>query len=117
MNRAERHPVEFTVRLQWQDQRRQMQQVSARCTDLSASGLKLEMQVPVEVRTMVLVSCEQFGRMGLATVRYCRREGMKYSVGLQFSVQLALSDRSRQEMLGKVVAAAGERNLEIPFSY
>ena len=59
---------------------------------------------------MVVVNSQHFGRMGDASVRYCRRNGMKYQVGLQFSVVFGLSDPARKnildELLGKESGSA-----------
>jgi hypothetical protein len=101
-----RYHVNFTVRVSWQAQNNLVRQISGKCTDLSASGARVETLDPLDVRGLVLLSSECFGRMGHASVRYCRREGMKYAVGLQFNVQFGLSDPSRKKMLEKVVLSS-----------
>lgn len=80
-----------------------MRQAPGRCVDLSASGARVEARDGMEVRTLVLVTSEQFGRMGNATIRYCRREGMKHILGLQFSTAFGLSDPARKKILDKVL--------------
>ena len=92
-----RYQVDFQLRIALHDRTGAMRQVAGRCTDLSASGLQIEMRDPVEVRSTVTLSSEQFGRMGHASVRYCRRISMKYVVGLHFSVQFKLADPARGE--------------------
>jgi len=49
------------------------------------------------------MTSELFGRMGNASVRYCRRMGMKYKVGLHFTVLLQLSDPVRKRILEEVL--------------
>jgi len=97
-----RHPVDFPVFLTFQDKSGAIQRVTARCVDLSPSGALLETRDKLTVRENVLVHSEKFGRMGLASIRHCTRVGMKYSVGMQFSATLRLSDPVRQKILGGV---------------
>jgi len=100
----ERYDVDFQVFLSWQTANGVIHRVSGRCVDLSPSGAKLETIDQLEVRTGVLVHSEQFGRMGLASVRYCVRVGMKYEVGLQFTNAFLLSDPVRKKILDGVLA-------------
>jgi len=71
--------------------------------DLSPSGAKLATQHRLEPRSQILVHSEAFGRMGMASIRYCRREGMKYSVGLEFGAVFELSDPVRKKILDRVL--------------
>ena len=98
-----RYRVDFPVFLTWQQKNGSIQRVSGRCVDLSPSGAKLETKDPIEPRTTIVVQSGQFGRMGMASIRYCRREGMKYSVGLEFSAVFGLSDPVRKKILEKVL--------------
>ncbi len=108
MNRPEaRYRVDLNVYLTWQDERGAVRRCPAHCVDLSASGAKLEMMDPLPKHGQVIVSAENFTRMGHATVRYCIREGMKYRVGLQFSALLTLSDAMRRQA---VETAAGAKD-------
>ena len=94
--------VDFQVFLSWQ-QNGTIQRASGRCVDLSASGAKLETLDCLEPRGMVVVHSEVFGRMGNATIRYCQRDGMKYSVGLQFNMAFGLGDPVRRKMVNGVL--------------
>jgi hypothetical protein len=96
--REERFDVDFTVQLSWQVGAT-VRRVMARCVDLSASGAKLETQNAVQPGTTVLVHSEHFGRMGLAVVKYCNRNTMKYEIGVCFGVALQLSDPARRRIL------------------
>ena len=101
--RVGRHKVDFPVFLSFQDKGGAIQRVTARCVDLSPSGAMLETRDKLAVRENVLVHSEQFGRMGLASIRYCVRLGMKYSVGMQFAATFRLSDPVRKKILDGLV--------------
>jgi hypothetical protein len=46
----------------------------------------------------------------MASIRYCRREGMKYNIGLEFEVAFGLSDPVRRTILERVLCEyAGAR--------
>jgi hypothetical protein len=99
----DRYKVDFQVDLNWEEKPGAVHRAQGRCTDLSASGAQVELRDAIKPRTLVVVSSREFGRMGSATVRYCRRDGMKYSVGLEFTAMLALSGPARVEALAKVL--------------
>jgi hypothetical protein len=80
-------------------------QISGRCTDFSASGMRIEVRDHLEVRSTVMVSSPELGRLGHAVVRYCRREAMKYVVGLHFFVQVKLSGHARNRLLTELGGA------------
>jgi hypothetical protein len=100
----DRYHVDFPIHISWQDGAGQIRSAAARCRDLSASGLHAETKDPFTPHTLVLVQSGIFGRMGNASVRYCRREGMKYAVGLHFSSSFELSDPVRKKLLERVLA-------------
>ena len=102
----DRYSVDFLVYISWQDKAGVIRRGSGRCLDLSESGARLETQDRFEPRTNVLLHSEQFGRMGNASIRYCRRERMHYAVGLEFSAAFGLSDPVRKSILGGVLKAA-----------
>ena len=96
--REERFEVDFPVQLSWQVGNN-VRQAKARCTRLSASGVRLETQEHIQRGTTVLVHSGHFGRMGLASVQYCNRNKMNYEVGLHFSLALHLGDPARRRIL------------------
>jgi Tfp pilus assembly protein PilV len=100
----ERYRVDFQVFLAWH-KNGVAQRVAGRCVDLSPSGAKLETRDKLETRSTVLVHSEQFGRMGLASIRHCTRQGMKYDVGLEFSTAFGMSSPTRRKALEKVQRA------------
>jgi hypothetical protein len=101
--RPERYKVDFPVFLQWQDRAGIPHRLTAQCVDLSAAGAQVEAKEQLPAQTMVLLTSECFGRMGNATVRYCRRTAMKFKIGIHFSAQLQLGDPKRQEILATVL--------------
>jgi hypothetical protein len=100
--REERYEVDFPVFLSWQVNDA-VHRVMARCVDLSPAGAKLETKDRLAAHTMVLVHSESFGRMGMASIRYCVRQTMRYEVGLEFSVTFGLSDPVRRKILEGVL--------------
>jgi hypothetical protein len=101
--RPERYKVDFSVFLSWQDRHGLVRRIAGRCIDLSAAGAQVEIKDQLAAQTMVLLNSEFFGRMGHASVRYCRRMGMKYKVGLHFTSLFQLSDPARKSILEKVL--------------
>jgi hypothetical protein len=97
----DRYRVDFQVFLTWQVNG-VTRRVIGRCVDLSPSGARLETRDKLTAHSTVLVHSEQFGRMGLASIRHCNRHGMKYDVGLQFSTVFGMSSPSRQRALEQV---------------
>jgi hypothetical protein len=106
MTRPEaRHRVDLQLNLTWQDRQGGIHRASARCLDLSASGARITSIDALEPRSVVILHSEKFGRIGHATVRYCRRAAMKYEIGLHFSTAPALNEILRKEIAD--VASAG----------
>ena len=101
--REERHPVSFAVSLMWQEKSGAMRRVGGRCLNLSPEGMRMDTRDRVDAGTVVVVLSDEFGRMGHATVRHCRRDGMKYAIGLKFSSAFALSDPVRRKILARVL--------------
>jgi hypothetical protein len=97
----ERYPVDFQVFLTWQ-RNGVTQRVVGRCVEISPSGARLETRDKLEPRSTVLAHSEQFGRMGLASIRHCTRLGMKYDVGLQFNTAFGMSSPVRRIALEQV---------------
>jgi hypothetical protein len=110
----ERYDVDFLVSLSWQEKNGALHRVSGRCINLSPSGAKLEMQTRLDTNTIVLAHSEQFGRMGDASIRYCRRDGMKYSVGLKFRTAFGMGDPVRNKILSTVLRADAGRDSSPP---
>jgi hypothetical protein len=96
---GERHPFRGTVQVSWQMRSGEMKTVRAKCVDLSEQGARIECELPIELQTNVYLQAPTYGLMGNASVRYCRRNGIKHIVGLLFSSVVSQADRGRQRCL------------------
>ncbi len=83
--RQHRRVAEGSLQIKWQDQSGHENIADARLTNVSTSGIQV--QVPDRIAVGSLVSCNdpQTGISGSACVRYCNFSGGKYFVGLEFS--------------------------------
>lgn len=104
--REQRFSVSFAVHLTWQQKSGAIQRVTGRCVDLSPEGMQIEIRDRLETGVTVLVASDDFGRMGQALVRYCRRDKMRYFAGLRFGTVFKLGDPVRQKILTRVIAPA-----------
>jgi len=73
------------VRLAWEDLSTGPRFVSGKCVDVSAAGLKVEVLVPIPVRTNLMVRAEALGLSGSGVVKHSLRRGTKYVIGVQLS--------------------------------
>lgn len=80
----EQFPIGFAVVLMWQEKSGTVRRVTGRCLDLSQEAMEIETMDRVIAGTMVLVTSDEFGRMGYLSVRYCQRDRMRCVVGLKF---------------------------------
>jgi hypothetical protein len=87
----------------WQEKSGAVRRISGRCLDLSSEGIKIETRDRLDTGTAVLVSSQEFGRMGHATVRYSARDKMRCLVGLKFGAAFGLSDPARRRILDRVL--------------
>jgi hypothetical protein len=87
------------VRVFWTDPRGLPKTLSARCLDLSAEGARLETDVPLPARANIALLSARYGTLGTASVRYCTRDGLKYSVGVEFTSPLSLASPGRKRCL------------------
>lgn len=102
MRRHVRLPFEGEVQVSWKDTRGLVQKVRAKCMDLSAEGARLLTDVPIAARTGVTLTSAEFGNLGNAKVRHCVREGLKYSLGVEFTSSLPLSGQGRKRCLEEI---------------
>ena len=101
--REERFKVSFSVSLTWQEKSGELRRLAGRCTDLSSEGIGVEAKDRVSPGAMVQVESKEFGRMGHATVKFCRRDKMRYQIGLRFSTSFRMSDPARRKILERVI--------------
>ena len=91
-----RQPFHGAVVVAWQDHG-QSRSVRANGLNVSDCGLQVVCTDPIEVRTIVHLKSQQHEPLGDASVRFCRRSGLKYQIGLEFNTapQLAMERRKR----------------------
>ena len=99
---GQRRQVQGVVRVSWLTRSGQMQTLRAKCTDLSDQGARIECEQPVEFQTQVVLQAPAHGLIGNASVRYCRRSGVKYIIGLLFSSVPSEADQGRRRLIGSL---------------
>jgi hypothetical protein len=97
--REERYPFTCALEISWQRATGETCTIRATCREVSQHGARVECSEPLEVRSIVFLNTMKYGLMGNATVRYCRRQGMKYVVGLEFTFAVALAEEGRKRAL------------------
>src|SRR5579871_322541 len=96
---GERHPFQGVVQISWLTRTGETKTIRAKCVDISEQGVRVECQEPLEFRSNVYIQAPAHGLMGNATVRYCRRAGMKHSVGLLFSSVAGMAEEGRKRIV------------------
>src|SRR3984957_7903587 len=99
LRRNDRRKFQGVVRLLWKDAHGLPKSLHAQCLDLSAEGARLETDLPVPARASIALVSTQYGALGNASVRYCTRDGLKYSVGVEFTTPLSLAGPGRKRCL------------------
>jgi hypothetical protein len=82
-----RHPrfkVNGKLALSWHDPRSGVHRTTAKCVDVSRSGLSIELPRPLDVRMIVNIQSPDLKISGVASVRSVRPRGMHYIVGVEF---------------------------------
>lgn len=90
--RHPRAPFQEMLRLSWEDSGGHRCMARGKAIDRSKSGLMLETTEAIETRTFVQVQVERYGLVGMACVRHCTREGLRYIVGLEFPQDVRWKD-------------------------
>ena len=96
--REERYPLTCALQISWQRESGETCTTRATCREVSLHGARVECSEPLIARSSVYLSAQSYGLMGNATVRYCRRQGMKYAIGLEFTWAAALAEEGRKRM-------------------
>jgi len=96
--REERYPLACALQISGQRASGESWTTRATCRDVSPHGARVECSEPLLARSSVYLSAPSFGLMGNATVRYCRRQGMKFTIGLEFTWAAALAEEGRKRM-------------------
>ena len=91
LRRHRRYAVDAgSLQVSWLDTTGKMKTTRTRALNISEEGIALELPeaaLPLRVR----FHSERFNVNGMGTVRYCRRAGSKYVVGLEFTEDLRWS--------------------------
>ena len=103
--REARFSVNFAVSIMWQTKSGLVRRITGRCVDLSPDGIGVEATDRLDKDVMVLVTSHEFGRMGMANVRYCQRYAMKCVIGMRFGAPFGLGDPARKKILERVIAS------------
>lgn len=96
---GERRPFQGVVQVSWQTRTGEMKTIRAKCTDISPQGAKIVCDDPLDAQANVYVQAPGHGLMGNATVRYCRRSGMKHIIGLLFSSIGSQAEEGRKRLV------------------
>ena len=97
--REERYPLTCALQISWQRPNGESCTTRATCQDVSPRGAMVECSEPIVARSSVYLSAPSYGLMGNATVRYCRRKGMKFAIGLEFTWAAALAEEGRKRII------------------
>ena len=96
--REERHRLACGLQVSWQRASGGTCSTRATCLNVSLRGALVECSEPIVARSSVYLSAPSYGLMGNAPVRYCRRKGMKFVIGLEFTWAAALAEEGRKRM-------------------
>jgi len=77
--------VDSQPRISWQDRFGQTRMAKVKLLDINEQGMCIEVLTPLEPRTLVGILDDSIKLSGRASVRHCRRMGLKYHVGLEFT--------------------------------
>ena len=70
--------------IEWTDECGLKRHVRGRCFDISSSGLRIVVHQPIPAGATVNVGIPKAALDLTGTVRHCRKNGLWYSVGLEF---------------------------------
>jgi len=102
MRRHARLPFEVPMQISWKDARGQVQNLRAKCLDLSAEGARLETDAPIPARTSITLQSARYGSLGTASVRHCVRHTLKYTIGVEFTSSVTLAGLGRKRCLEEI---------------
>jgi hypothetical protein len=83
-----RHPriaASTKINIGWTDPSGTPRRVQGTCLDTSDGGIRVELSDELAVQTNVYVRSPALGLDQAACVRYCRRKGIKFLAGLEFT--------------------------------
>ncbi|HSB14513.1 MAG TPA: PilZ domain-containing protein [Bryobacteraceae bacterium] len=80
-----RHRQTGPIDVSWRSSLGSPRREQGRCVDMSAGGLRMELQDPILVGTPVSFHLLQTKRAGTAFVRHCTPDGSKFYIGVEFA--------------------------------
>ena len=86
LRRHNRMDTKAAVQIMWKDQLGNDKFTNARTLDVSESGIRVEVPERIPERSYVTFRVDELSLHGTASVRSCNGKGLKYIVGLEFSV-------------------------------
>ncbi len=95
---SERREFKGIVQISWQSRTGETRTTRAKCLDISDLGVRIECDQAIEFRTQVYVQAPGHGLMGNASVRYCRRAGLKHVIGLMFGSVASQAESGRKKI-------------------
>ncbi|HVN04671.1 MAG TPA: hypothetical protein VMT86_09660 [Bryobacteraceae bacterium] len=102
MRVSERRPVRGAIQISWEAPSGEIKRVRATCVDVSDEGVRVTCEQPIALRTNCYLQAPAFGLMGNATVRFCRRSGLKHTIGFMFSWAPSQADAGRKRLAGNL---------------
>lgn len=72
--------------MHWKDPHGQLKSTMAEALDVSRTGIRVQVDKPIERQTLVNLECRSLRIAGVAYVRHCARTSPShYTVGLEFA--------------------------------
>ncbi len=84
MRRHRRQPRKLGIEICWAESE-QGRSARGTCLDISETGISARIPFPIPLGTYAVFRVDGSGFGGTGSVRYCRREGHNYQVGLEFA--------------------------------
>jgi len=88
LRRHGRVTMDSPVQVLWKDPSGTEMSVHGRTVDISETGLRIKVPVPIEKGVYVGFNASKVPLQGTASVRSCKRQEVGYLVGLEFSGNL-----------------------------
>ena len=83
--RHQRLPYFGPIRVSWEDARGETRYVSAKCVDISESGLRIEVGLAIPSGSVIHLNADRIGLRGAAVVKHAERSGARSILGLAFT--------------------------------
>ena len=94
IRRHGRVTVGCSIQVSWKDRFGNEKYANAEVSDVSEAGMRIKVPEALTQQTLVTLRSDKLALHGQAAVRSCRRQGNKYSVGLEFIGGLSWKPRA-----------------------